>query len=109
MDIWTPTSVELFRISGVTFNAHRIHYDLPYAMEAEQYPGLVVHGPLTALRLCAVAERVVGPLKTLRFRAEAPLFAGFLVRLNATAEGAECHTVAERCDGTVAMKAIAEF
>ncbi|WP_414927640.1 MaoC family dehydratase N-terminal domain-containing protein [Pseudomonas sp. IT-P74] len=44
----TPTPVLLFRYSAVTFNGHRIHYDWPYATEAEGYPGLVVHGPLIA-------------------------------------------------------------
>lgn len=44
----TPTPTLLFRYSAVTFNTHRIHYDWPYATEQEGYPGLVVHGPLTA-------------------------------------------------------------
>jgi 3-methylfumaryl-CoA hydratase len=35
-----------FRFSALTFNAHRIHYDRPYAVNEEGYPGLVVHGPL---------------------------------------------------------------
>ncbi|WP_449433183.1 FAS1-like dehydratase domain-containing protein [Pseudomonas putida] len=43
-----PTSTLLMRYSAVTFNAHRIHYDWPYATEVEGYPGLVVHGPLIA-------------------------------------------------------------
>ena len=34
----------LFRYSAITFNPHRIHYDKPYCMEVEGYPGLVVHG-----------------------------------------------------------------
>lgn len=38
-----------FRFSALTANAHRIHYDLPYATHVEGYPGLVVHGPLLAL------------------------------------------------------------
>ena len=37
--------VSLFRFSAITFNPHRIHYDKPYAMGVEGYPGLVVHGP----------------------------------------------------------------
>ena len=41
----TPNSVMLFRYSAITFNPHRIHYDKPYCMEVEGYPGLVVHGP----------------------------------------------------------------
>jgi len=41
---WTLTTIELFRYSSATFNSRRIHYDGPYAMEEEGYPGLVVHG-----------------------------------------------------------------
>ena len=51
----TPDSVLLFRYSALTFNAHRIHYDQPYATEAEAYPGLVVHGPLQATLLLNLA------------------------------------------------------
>jgi 3-methylfumaryl-CoA hydratase len=107
VESWTPSSVELFRFSAVMFNAHRIHYDLPYVTEIEGYPGLVVHGPLTALRLCALAVRVLGPLKGFQFRGEAPLFAGQPVRLIAEPSGTECHLVAERCDGVAAMTATA--
>jgi 3-methylfumaryl-CoA hydratase len=49
--------VLLFRFSALTFNAHRIHYDRPYAMETEKYPGLVVHGPLQAILLFEAACR----------------------------------------------------
>ncbi|MDG1448534.1 MAG: acyl dehydratase, partial [Ascidiaceihabitans sp.] len=38
----------LFRYSALTFNGHRIHYDLDYAKDVEGYDGLVVHGPLLA-------------------------------------------------------------
>lgn len=47
----SPSPVMLFRYSALTFNGHRIHYDRPYAMQEEGYPGLVVHGPLTATLL----------------------------------------------------------
>lgn len=40
----------LFRFSALTYNAHRIHYDLGWAA-AEGYDGLVVHGPLQALMM----------------------------------------------------------
>ena len=49
--------VLLFRFSAVTDNAHRIHYDHPYATEVEGYPDLVVHGPLTAILLAEFARR----------------------------------------------------
>jgi hypothetical protein len=47
----TPDPVLLMRYSALTFNGHRIHYDRPYAMLEEGYPGLVVHGPLLATLL----------------------------------------------------------
>ncbi|NBS48633.1 MAG: hypothetical protein EBS99_16725, partial [Betaproteobacteria bacterium] len=52
-----PDPVLLFRFSALTFNAHRIHYDRPYATGTEGYPGLVVHGPLIATLLADLARR----------------------------------------------------
>ncbi|WP_322867093.1 MaoC family dehydratase N-terminal domain-containing protein [Aquicoccus sp. G2-2] len=66
----------LFRYSALTFNGHRIHYDLPYAQEVENYPGLVVHGPLLAQLLMLMAEAELGPLRGFSFRATAPLIQG---------------------------------
>jgi 3-methylfumaryl-CoA hydratase len=68
----------LFRYSALTFNTHRIHYDLPYATGVEGYPGLVVHGPLMAT-LMLDAFRDAHPGATVRryaFRALSPAFAG---------------------------------
>ncbi|MFC6669988.1 hypothetical protein [Marinobacterium aestuariivivens] len=48
VDTIEPTPALLFRYSAVTFNAHRIHYDWPYATGEESYPDLVVQGPLIA-------------------------------------------------------------
>lgn len=63
----------LFRYSALTFNGHRIHYDLPYAQTVEGYDGLVVHGPLLAQHLMLMATASLGPLSTFSFRATAPL------------------------------------
>ena len=41
-----PDNVQLFFYNAALWNAHRIHYDLPYAKEVEGYPGLVIAGPL---------------------------------------------------------------
>jgi len=71
-----PDPVLLFRYSAITFNSHRIHYDQPYATGVEGYPGLVVHGPLTATLLVDLLRRNL-PRATLRrfsFRALKPLF-----------------------------------
>lgn len=51
-----PTTPLLFRYSALTFNSHRIHYDRPYAMDVEHYGGIVVHGPLQATLLLAMAS-----------------------------------------------------
>ncbi|MFI5719588.1 mesaconyl-C4 CoA hydratase [Nocardia sp. NPDC051750] len=37
----------LFRFSALTYNAHRIHYDVDFC-RVEGYDGLVIHGPLLA-------------------------------------------------------------
>ncbi|MEX2473120.1 MAG: MaoC family dehydratase N-terminal domain-containing protein, partial [Gemmatimonadota bacterium] len=68
-------AVTLFRFSALTFNAHRIHYDHPYATAEEGYPGLVVHGPLLALLLLdAGAVLRSGDVRSFEYRARAPLF-----------------------------------
>jgi 3-methylfumaryl-CoA hydratase len=109
-DIWTPDSVALFRFSAVTFNAHRIHYDLPYAQEAEGYPNLVVHGPFTALRLCDFASRHRAKTPTrFTFRGEAPLFSGQAVTLSPDRDDEALTVTARRCDGKIAMRAAVQF
>ena len=67
------SSTLLFRYSALTFNGHRIHYDLDYARDVEGYAGLVVHGPLLAQQLMLLAEELMGPLAEFSFRATAPL------------------------------------
>lgn len=66
-------STTLFRYSALTFNGHRIHYDLEYAQQIEGYAGLVVHGPLLAQHLILMAEAALGPLASFQFRATSPL------------------------------------
>ncbi|RYX89415.1 MAG: acyl-CoA dehydrogenase [Comamonadaceae bacterium] len=56
-----PDPVQLFRYSAVTFNGHRIHYDAPYAMNVERYPGLLVHGTLLATMLIEFLQSAVCP------------------------------------------------
>lgn len=40
-----PDNVQLFLYNAALWNAHRIHYDYPYATEVEGYPGVVIAGP----------------------------------------------------------------
>ncbi|MGO9461184.1 MAG: MaoC family dehydratase N-terminal domain-containing protein [Rhodomicrobium sp.] len=71
-----PDPVLLFRYSALTFNGHRIHYDRSYCEYAEGYPGLVVHGPLTATLLMDLylRQRPGAAVSAFRFRARRPLF-----------------------------------
>lgn len=71
-----PTETQLFRYSALTFNAHRIHYDRDYCLNEEGYPGLVVHGPLSAtLMVDAFMRNHPGvELKTFAFQARKPIF-----------------------------------
>ena len=110
-EVWSPTPVDLFRFSAVTFNSHRIHYDHPYVTQEEGYPGLVVHGPFTAAKLFAFAQKRMGgeagrPIRRFEFRAVAPLFVGQPIYLAPGGEPGEVQAL--RCDGAVAMNARAE-
>jgi 3-methylfumaryl-CoA hydratase len=109
-EIWVPDSVALFRFSAVTFNAHRIHYDLPYARKVEGYPGLVVHGPLLAVRLCNFAGRIKKstPYK-FTFRGEAPSFCGQPIAFTSKDDNEGLTLSARRADGKKAMSATALF
>jgi 3-methylfumaryl-CoA hydratase len=71
-----PDDVLLVRYSAVTFNGHRIHFDRRHATEVEGYPGLVVHGPLTATLMMDLLRRHLPNSRVDRFefRAIRPLF-----------------------------------
>ncbi|WP_051356999.1 FAS1-like dehydratase domain-containing protein [Azorhizobium doebereinerae] len=71
-----PDPVLLFRYSALTSNGHRIHYDGDYARREENYPALVVHGPLTATLLQNFASelRPDADLTRFEFRGVHPLF-----------------------------------
>lgn len=56
-EVICASSTLLFRYSALTFNGHRIHYDVDYARKIEGYDGLVVHGPLQATLLMNLAAR----------------------------------------------------
>jgi 3-methylfumaryl-CoA hydratase len=108
-----PDPVLLFRFSALTFNSHRIHYDRPWAMEREGYPGLVVHGPLTSTLLIDFARDHARGRTFLSYetQARAPLFdtEAFELRGRPAADGRGCDLWAVTPEGTVAMSARAEL
>ncbi|MFF1357363.1 MaoC family dehydratase N-terminal domain-containing protein [Streptomyces sp. NPDC058297] len=73
-----PSPPLLFRYSALTANAHRIHYDEPYARDVEGYPGLVVHGPLLVQLMLELARREAPgrEIHTLSYRLRKPVFVG---------------------------------
>lgn len=105
-----PSPLLLFRYSALTFNGHRIHYDRGFCGE-EGYPGLVVHGPLTATLLLDLL-RDSCPSRSIaafQFRAVSPLFdtGDYTVNARMVRDGAELWAASPT--GALAMTAQARF
>lgn len=68
----------LFRFSALTYNSHRIHYDYVYTTRVENYPGLLVTGPLQAVLLLDLVRRNAPARMVAEFscRAQRPIFEG---------------------------------
>ena len=106
-----PDPVLLFRYSALTFNGHRIHYDRDFCREHEGYPGLVVHGPLTATLLLDLlaAEHPRRRPARLAYRAVSPLFDTAPYTVNGRLEGDGCRLWASNSTGGLAMDASIVF
>lgn len=108
VDTVSPDEVMLFRYSALTFNSHRIHYDLDYASRVEGYPGLVVHGPLSATLL---VDRLLrfhpgASLSHFEFSARAPLFVNETAFLcGRTSEGGTVELAVIAPDGSISVTA----
>lgn len=105
-----PDAAMLFRFSALTYNAHRIHYDLPYARDVEGYRGLVVHGPLIATLLIdrLRRHRPGATPASFAFRAVAPLIAGERITFSIDQDGATAELTASGPAG-IGMSAQATF
>lgn len=57
---YAPDIIQLFFYNAVLWNAHRIHYDLPYATEVEGYKGLVIAGPMLGDWLAQAVDNWIG-------------------------------------------------
>ncbi|WP_424945959.1 FAS1-like dehydratase domain-containing protein [Candidatus Spongiihabitans sp.] len=109
-----PTTTLLFRYSALTFNGHRIHYDLDFCKHIEGYPGLVVHAPLTATLMLELArnyyfERIAQhDFRAFNVTAVSPLFHDrpFTLHLKERSEpGQACVLWAANPDGSLALSA----
>ena len=102
---WALDSTALFRYSALTFNGHRIHYDVDYARDAEGYPGLVIHGPLLATLLMDLAQEEGGALASFSYRARSPLFVPEELTTNGRRDTSGTALWAASTDGRLAMDA----
>ena len=101
----------LFRYSAIGFVGHRIHYDHPYTVNEENYPGLIVHGPLQATYLLIAAEKLMGkPVKSFTHKVMAPVFANseYMVGVDKMDDGSVSCWGATK-DFGVTMRAEAKF
>ena len=105
------TSTLLFRYSALTFNGHRIHYDLPYSTAVEGYDGLVVHGPLQATWMMRLAEARSGrPPARFRYRGRAPLICNRPASLGVDGDDGEMRlSVRDARTGSLTMDAVAAW
>ncbi len=102
---YTLDSTTLFRYSALTFNGHRIHYDVDYCRQVEGYPGLVIHGPLIATLLLDLYVQQGRPFKRFRYRAKSPLFLPEAFTVNGKSEGQSARLWAADHAGNLAVEA----
>jgi len=108
----TPDPVLLFRYSALTFNGHRIHYDLPYVTQVEGYPGLVMNGGLTTLLVFELARTHAStPIRTISSRNVRALFANQPITIagEPSTDNKTAKLWAVNQDGALALSAEAEF
>jgi hydroxyacyl-ACP dehydratase HTD2-like protein with hotdog domain len=110
------SSVTLFRFSALTFNPHKIHYDLPWARDVEGHRNIVVHGPLNLISILdfwrdiqhksgKFSDSALVVPRSISYRATSPLYADeeYEIVLEATAEGNKVNIYNH--SGIVSMKA----
>lgn len=104
---YTPDPILLFRYSALTFNGHRIHYDVDFCRQHEGYPNLVVHGPLIATLLLDLFYHQYPnqALSSFAYRARSPLFNPYPFSINGKREGNQGQAWASNHEGGLAMTA----
>lgn len=60
---------QMFRFAAITFNAHRIHFDVDYARRHEGYHDLVVQGPLMTIAILSNLQATLkAPVRLIELR-----------------------------------------
>ncbi|WP_180115482.1 MULTISPECIES: hypothetical protein [unclassified Acinetobacter] len=108
---FSVNTTTLFRYSALTFNSHKIHYDRPYAMETEGYPGLVVHGPLLATLLLHTFKQEHSDKKISRFEFKAvnPVYDFNTFSICGDVQLNQAELWIEKSDGQIAMKGAVQY
>lgn len=101
----------LFRYSALTFNSHKIHYDITYATQVEGYPSLVVHGPLLATLLLhqLAIEYPDKQVAQFEFKAIKPVFQFNDFFICGDIHEQDGSLWIEHSDGQIAIKASVKF
>ena len=106
MRVIVPDERLLFRYSAITDNPHRIHYDQPYALQAEGYPALVVNGSIPAVFLLEMFRAETGrEPESFQARNVAPMFCGRPLHLHALARDGQWRLWARDAAGTTTFEA----
>ena len=112
----TATPLQLFRYSAVTWNPHRIHFDVPYARE-EGHHGIALHSHLRAALALRCVTEGLGPdwqvtkfTYRLRMPVYAPVDVAYIARVAAIEGDTMTLEVTEQqpsgsagCEGTVSV------
>jgi len=111
---YTPDATMLFRYSALTFNGHRIHYDLDHCRRVEGYDNLVIHGPLSATVLAHLAvdwaaQAGLGQVRRFSYRGVRPALLGRPLTANANRDGQRLQLWTALADGQASMQAEAEL
>ena len=56
-----PGELQLFMFSAITWDTHRTHWDIPYSVDVEDLPGILVHGHLQGSWLTQIMSDWVVP------------------------------------------------
>lgn len=104
----------LFRFSALTFNAHKIHYSLPWARDVEGHKSIVVHGPLNLISILDFwrdlrhkdeSESTISVPESISYRATHPLYAEDEYQIVLEDGGSQSSVNIYGPGGVVAMKA----
>jgi hydroxyacyl-ACP dehydratase HTD2-like protein with hotdog domain len=79
----TPDELDLFAFSAAAWLLHRIHYDVPFTVEHDGHPGLLVHGPLQGTYMIQSVQWWLGPqaaLQSITYRHSHPAYVGERLR-----------------------------